>query len=311
MSPYILRQLEELNLLKHSLLQGESLTFTPPNDPETIQWETLLEAYSEGTLAENPEISLSSQPRIQVKTEDPHIWFEVALPPDYGDPQVSHSKRREHLSSAISIRGDSVTRSEQETWQGIIASAISELGDDSEYPIFDLISLHLLPRLHEFNTIRDTVPTSQSDNSLQHKGGVTATPSLQPPYHALFTSHHLISPTKRRNLQTWSSQLSISGFAKVGYPGIIYGQGTKEDIEEFVANIKAMQWLALKVRFVEPAPKTLSVEPTRDGPSDHERHWVEFERVGEVVQEMRRIGRESYVVEMGIGSTGTPSNSKP
>lgn len=146
MSPYILRQLEELNLLKHSLLQGESLTFTPPNDPETIQWETLLEAYSEGTLAENPEISLSSQPRIQVKTEDPHIWFEVALPPDYGDPQVSHSKRREHLSSAISIRGDSVTRSEQETWQGIIASAISELGDDSEcvYHAPDVCSIRRL-----------------------------------------------------------------------------------------------------------------------------------------------------------------------
>lgn len=29
-----------------------------------------------------------------------------------------------------------------------------------------------------------------------------------------------------------------------------------------------------------------------------------MEKVGDVVDEMRRLGRESYVVEMGIGSVG-------
>ncbi|KAG1738668.1 uncharacterized protein EDB91DRAFT_1054485, partial [Suillus paluster] len=43
--------------------------------------------------------------------------------------------------------------------------------------------------------------------------------------------------------------LSISGFAKVGYPGIIYTEGAQENVEEFVANVKSMQWLALRVRF--------------------------------------------------------------
>ena len=100
-------------------------------------------------------------------------------------------------------------------------------------------------------------------------------------------------------MQGWSSQLSITGFAKVGYPGVIYCEGAKSSVEEFVANVKAMQWLALRVRFVEPLPSVIK----RPGQNDR-RRWVEFEKVGEVVQEMKRLGRESYVVEMGIGSAG-------
>lgn len=99
-------------------------------------------------------------------------------------------------------------------------------------------------------------------------------------------------------MQSWSSQLSITGFAKVGYPGVFYCEGAQSSVEEFVANVKAMQWLALRVRFVEPLPG----DPVQE---TEKKRWVEFEKVGEVVQEMKRLGREAYVVEMGIGSAGT------
>jgi len=121
-------------------------------------------------------------------------------------------------------------------------------------------------------------------------------------YHVLFTSHHLLSPTKRRSLQTWSSALRLSGFSKVGHPGIIYAQGGRSNIEEFVGNVKAMQWLALKVRFVEPLPATSN---KGDAGARYEAQWKEFQKVGEVVEEMRVLGREAYVVEMGIGSAGS------
>lgn len=119
---------------------------------------------------------------------------------------------------------------------------------------------------------------------------------LSTPYHILFTSHHLISTTKRRNLSGWSSKLRISGFAKIGYPGVIYAEGSKESIEEFADNIKGMQWLALKKRFVEPLECTVPADGyTLSG-------WKEFEKVGEVVEEMRRLGRGEHVLEMGIGA---------
>lgn len=165
------------------------------------------------------------------------------------------------------------------------------------YPIYEMISVHLLPRLHEelsddnsgslnaHDTENDVVDGGRSHEEETH-------------YHALLTSHHLVSPTKRRNMQNWSSQLSISGFAKVGYPGVIYCEGEKEQLEEFVGSVRAMQWLALKLRFMEP------VTGASASAEQEKRRWVEFEKVGGVVEEMRRLGREAYVVEMGIGSAG-------
>lgn len=80
---------------------------------------------------------------------------------------------------------------------------------------------------------------------------------------------------------------------------MIYAQGAQESIEEFVANVKAMQWLALRLRFMEPLPVLTGVS------RGAEKGWSEFQKVGEVVEEMRKIGREEYLTEMGIGSLGT------
>ena len=155
--------------------------------------------------------------------------------------------------------------------------------------IYELSSTHLLPLLHN-EADRVTAELTRPLTPLPLNSGDF--------YHALLTSHHLISPTKRRNIQSWSSELDITGFAKVGYPGVIYAEGAQEQVEEFVRRIKAMQWLALRVRFVEPVP-----DPTgRDVPP---RTWVFFEKVGEVVEHMRKLGRENYVVEVGIGSAGS------
>lgn len=153
------------------------------------------------------------------------------------------------------------------------------------YPIYELFSLHLLPLLHE-ESEKVAAPSSVTT--------AAQSPTLEPRYHALLTSHHLVSTQKRRAIRQWSSDLSISGFAKVGHPGVIYGEGAKENLEEFVANIKSMQWLALRVRFIEPVET-----------HSNERPWVEFQKVGKVVEEMKRIGREEFVLEMGIGSTGS------
>ena len=64
-----------------------------------------------------------------------------------------------------------------------------------------------------------------------------------------------------------------------------------------------MQWLALRVRFVEHVPDEEGADASvvQDGRG----RWVFLEKVGEVVEEMRRLRRERFVVEMGIGSTGS------
>ncbi|KAF9449994.1 hypothetical protein P691DRAFT_811345 [Macrolepiota fuliginosa MF-IS2] len=182
-----------------------------------------------------------------------------------------------------------MTRAEQENWRNIIREKLEEVADaGGDFPIYQLLSLRLFPLLHEDVEGREN--TNASAPQEQHI-------LPQQIHHALFTSHHLISPTKRRNLQGWSSSLKIAGFSKVGYPGVIYAQGSKDSIEEFVENVKGMQWLALKVRFVEP------LEGSGVGETEEKiKGWKEFEKVGEIVEEMRRFGRGKYVLEMGIGS---------
>jgi len=78
---------------------------------------------------------------------------------------------------------------------------------------------------------------------------------------------------------------------------VIYAQGQQGDVEEFVGNVKAMQWLALRVRFVESLEADLASSAESD-----QKKWSEFQKIGEVVDEMRRLGRERFVVELGIGS---------
>ncbi|KAG6843141.1 hypothetical protein H0H93_002087, partial [Arthromyces matolae] len=148
------------------------------------------------------------------------------------------------------------------------------------FPVYQLLILHLLPIVHE---------KVNSQLSSSHDSDYAGSPArlTQSIYHALLTSHHLISPNKRRSLQNWSASLSISGFAKVGYPGVIYATGQKDDIEEFVGNIKAMQWLALKVRFVEELPGDNDSESEAIDTAGKDCRWKEFQKVGEVVDEMR------------------------
>ena len=290
----IQQQLEELNLIKCSLMPGELLQFT-----SSSPWEELLESYVEG--AADVSLERLDAARFQLRVDELKLWFEVELPSTYP------SDDRAVLPSVL-VRGDEISRSEHERWQAIVKDMLAEVQDSeyvcychqlpvsehiSRYPLYELISGHLLPFLHE--EVEFAAQTELAEPRAQ------PTPNASGDrYHALLTSHHLISPTKRRSMQHWSAQLNVSGFAKVGYPGIIYCEGFQGQVEQFVANIKAMQWLALRVRFVEPV-----LEDGRPLAEGGKRRWVELEKVGEVVEEMRSLGREKYVVEMGIGSAGT------
>ena len=101
----------------------------------------------------------------------------------------------------------------------------------------------------------------------------------------------------------------MHGFAKVGYPGCIYCEGTQLDVETFVAKIKAMQWLALRVRFVEELRREYGSLAQRAEKYHEGRSWVELSKVGEVVEYMHHVGRKEFVLQLGLGSSSTSSPS--
>lgn len=165
--------------------------------------------------------------------------------------------------------------------------------------MYQLLSSSLLPLVHD-EMINKNEKVNSDVKECERTRAFASLYSNEEHWHALLTSHHLISPTKRRNMQHWADELSLTGFAKLGHPGVIYSVGTGRSVEEFVKRVKSMQWLALRVRFVE------CLEPVESSYEDTKQlsKWVEFEKIGEVVEQMRNIGRESYVLEMGIGSAG-------
>jgi hypothetical protein len=151
------------------------------------------------------------------------------------------------------------------------------------YPLFELFTAHLLPLLHDLPGPAEPAAAPAAEPA----------PADAERFHALLTSHHLKAPSKRRALAGWAAQHALAGFAKLGHPGVLYVSGARAGVDVFVRDTKALQWLALRVRFVEPAP-----------PGELEPGWAELEKVGEVVEWMRARGLERFVVEMGIGSAG-------
>ena len=117
-------------------------------------------------------------------------------------------------------------------------------------------------------------------------------------HHALLTSHHLIAPSKRKDLSSLSHDLKLVGFAKIGHPGIMYVEGEPEDVDEWLKEVKTWQWLALRVRVgSEPldAPRN-DKGPARRG------SWKEVEKIGEALEWLRDRGRESLLLDIGMGS---------
>ncbi|KAI6017457.1 hypothetical protein EDC04DRAFT_478427 [Pisolithus marmoratus] len=271
-------QLRELQLIRCSLMPGELFSFTLPAEDAAI-WSSLLDALDSGVDGEiEPPANDTSlcTATFSIKLPGSPVWFEVQVP--------EGPIRR----SDVFIRGENVSRDRQEHWQSIISQSIAEV-QDSEFPIYELLSLHLLPRLHERNdSLRpSTSPGPPSETHTHHPGK----------FHAFLTSHHLVSATKRKLMKGWSSELHITGFAKVGYPGLIYAEGDKENVEEFVRNVKAMNWLALRVRFVE------RVEPVCSQAANIGNEWVEVQKISEALELMRKKGRESCITKHGIGNS--------
>jgi hypothetical protein len=100
----------------------------------------------------------------------------------------------------------------------------------------------------------------------------------------------------------------LVGFAKIGYPGIIYAIGHKDDLAEWVREVKSWQWLALRVRIApEPVKDEEGLEGrgkengARGGKGRGE--WQEVEKIGEAVEWLRRRGngREKLLTDLGMG----------
>jgi Protein of unknown function (DUF1115) len=64
----------------------------------------------------------------------------------------------------------------------------------------------------------------------------------------LIYSHHIISKIKRANLKELASHYQLTGYVKIGWPGLIIIEGSEQDCQYFYDDIKQWAWKYLVVR---------------------------------------------------------------
>jgi hypothetical protein len=208
-----------------------------------------------------------------------------------------HVEQRDHDGHyKYQIKSDGMNREEALGWEKWVKEIVEDNRKEAEqsgYPLYTLMTDHFLPLLQSTSTKPEPlVKKPTEEDSLNKK-------RQYKPGHILFSSHHLLAPSKRRDLASLSSQLDLVGFGKVGYPGIIFAEGDVDNLEEFAREVKSWQWLALRLRVLEADPKANAKEwETRKG------DWGELTKVGEAVEWLKTKQKDHLLLDVGIGSGG-------
>ncbi|KAG8970825.1 hypothetical protein FRC03_000042 [Tulasnella sp. 419] len=301
----LLAKFEEILLIRDTLLPGEvirledDITLCDDHNRTSPSGQssglTLSEAFDAYRTSGHLDPKLDSAQYYLPLTFDiiTHgITINVTLQPSYPDDWSDEA-------ISINLRSGEFSKVDHKHWKDAIDAAVVDARsrDDDRYLVFHALCDTVLPQIANDAEQRMQNATMLADPPLNQS---LENPCSSEYFHTLFTSHHLVSTQKRKSLSNWCSGSStLRGYAKVGYPGIIYVEGSKEEVSDFTQNVKSMQWLALRLRFAEAL---LEEERSAGAAGSQGGRWKELEKVGEVVDEMRRMGREKYILDLGIGS---------
>ncbi|KAK8858616.1 hypothetical protein IAR55_002845 [Kwoniella newhampshirensis] len=230
-------------------------------------------------------------PRIvDISSRDSKLSLHVAVQEGYASKD----------DVTLEVRSAEMGRDEAAQWKTRVVDKMDSWDDDDDYPLYQLLTTHFLPLL---------APTSSPSPVPAPVEFTIPNPPPQP-YHVLLVSHHLLSSTKRKNLISLSSTLSLTGFSKPGHPGIMYAIGSLPDLEEWVREVKSWNWLALRVRAGPEVVKGESEDMGGKGKENGARggkgrgDWVELEKISEALEWLRDRGgreRERLLIDVGVG----------
>lgn len=127
-SPTLTTQLDEFQLIRCSLLPGELFSFIEDSQNHHL-WTNLLETHTMGTPVPVQDIDNLSTAHIQIHIEAAKLRISIQVPTSYAGNLVD-------VPPTFSIKGDQITRLEQEQWQAIIEEKLRETDQDTEYVFF-------------------------------------------------------------------------------------------------------------------------------------------------------------------------------
>ena len=83
-------------------------------------------------------------------------------------------------------------------------------------------------------------------------------------------SHHIYNKFKRKDIIEWAGELKLTGFSLPGKPGIVCIEGYSQDVEDYWARIRRLNWKKLMMKEKEE----FDIGP---GGLDEHRKFVNFE----------------------------------
>eukprot|EP00980_Cylindrotheca_fusiformis_P007716 scaffold1637_cov108-Cylindrotheca_fusiformis.AAC.5 len=116
----------------------------------------------------------------------------------------------------------------------------------------------------------------------------------------LIYSHHIISKTKRADIKSLASNYRLTGYMKVGWPGLLIVEGLEEDCIAFYDDIRRWNWQYLVVRGEQQETIQTGSSTTDQHQqvvlADAHRKFQEFLEVDDmsiVAQHCREVGLEA------------------
>lgn len=216
---------EELSLLRSTLLPEEFAWRGSPDEQKV--WESDYDAFQNGRTPSSSQVHVSL-----CVNQVLGIWLHVKLDVTQETPTMTVMVQRSDIISQEKLSMMAQDRLQQLASQG---SSSSSLHADLPFRTFDVLTL-----LQEYAS---SIQEEKKDQILSHPVIETTsdrdafTPSMLM-HRVLFWSHHLVSPTKRKQFAAWCPELQVWGLYKLGYPGFLVFEGAKDDVTEIAKRVK-------------------------------------------------------------------------
>ncbi|WFD34506.1 hypothetical protein MCUN1_001347 [Malassezia cuniculi] len=206
--------LADLALVRASLADGD-FEWRGSQDEATV-WQKALDDAAAGE-----DVQLANPMHCAIRIAD-GIWVNASV----GDGMPNATVSAAHLDSDAHKRLSEIVR--------------QHLDSSEELPLFDIV-VQLQEAVAEL-----PVPSEQPREP-------TPPPSHGPCTMArvMFWAHHLVAPSKRRQLAAWCPELRVWGIIKLGYPGYLCFEGEEKDVADIASRVRHMQWHALSLRTEE------------------------------------------------------------
>lgn len=200
---------------------------------------------SSRTLHITPHVARRSScaVRLRLPTLGPQAHLLVTVPTDGSYPSDTDSVM------PLNLKFDNVTHVDEEA-----VSAMNNSLLDWVHARTVVGGEYLLELLQYAAEVADDVAADairDADAHVTSVSGVSAGEAETSPRlsYRVIHSHHIIAKGKRTLLSDLARELDIGGYVKVGWPGAIVVEGTKENVDAYVQEILRLSWKQIRVRW--------------------------------------------------------------